>query len=285
MDTVSGRSDCLKGGAVRAASVVPTPTPDRPNVRWRVPGSTVARGASILGSAAVLVACTSTSQMPPAPPVPDPASGYVTQLPPYRIQVGDVLDVRLMLNPELNEEVAVRPDGRISTTVVQDELAYNRTVPEVAATLRQAYSKDLRNPRVSVVVKSFAPTRIYVGGEVNTPGEFINVGPTLTLSQAIARAGGHKVRGDEQAVFIIRRGPNDVPQFLSTKYNAVIHGRDALADVRLAPYDVVYVPKTGIAEVFDFFNQYLQQFVPVSWGFSYIVNQSSSGSTVIGAPQ
>lgn len=285
MDTVSGRSDRLKqkANAVRGTFVVSTAAQDRLSTGRTAPGSTTLRGALMLGSAVALVACTSTSKMPPAPPVPDPAAGYVTQLPPYRIQVGDILDVRLMLNPELNEEVAVRPDGHISTTVVPDEPAYNRTVPELAAALRQGYAKDLRNPRVSVVVKSFAPTRIYVGGEVNNPGEYINVGPTLTLSQAIARAGSHKVRGDTDAVFIIRRGPNDVPQFFSTSYSAVIAGHDPLADVRLAPYDVVYVPKTGVAEVFDFFNQYFLQFVPVNWGFSYVVGAGGGGTTVIPA--
>ena len=49
-----------------------------------------------------------------------------------------------------------------------------------------------------MVVRSFAPTRIYVGGEVNNPGEFITVGPTLTLSQAIARAGGLKLSSDDE---------------------------------------------------------------------------------------
>ncbi len=91
------------------------------------------------------------------------------------------------------------------------------------------------------------------------------------------------MRGDTRSVYIIRRGPNDVPQFLATNYDSLIHGKDPLSDVRLAPYDVVYVPKTGIAEVFDFFNQYVQQFVPVSWGFSYIVNPGS-GSNVISNP-
>jgi polysaccharide export outer membrane protein len=239
------------------------------------------RGAFLLGSVAALAACTSTSGMTPAPPVPDPEAGFVAELTPYHIQVGDVLDVRLMLNPELNEEVTVRPDGHISTTVVQDAVAYNRTVPELAVALRQAYGKDLRNPRLSVVVKSFAPTRLYVGGEVNAPGELINVGPTLTLSQAIARAGGHKVRGDANAIFIIRRGPGDVPQFFSVRYSDVISGHDPTADVRLAPYDVVYVPKTGIAEVFDWVNQYLLQFVPVSWGFSYVVGNGGGSSTIV----
>lgn len=253
------------------------------SMRGKLLGSSILRGLLSLSAATLMAACTSTSNMPLAPPVPDPTAGYLTNLPAYRLQVGDVLDIRLMLNPELNEEVAVRPDGHVSTTVVPDELAYGRTVPELTAALREDYSKDLRNPRISVVVKSFAPTRIYVGGEVNNPGEFINVGPTLTLSQALARAGGQKVRGDTRSVYIIRRGPNDVPEFLATKYDSLIHGKDPLSDVRLAPYDVVYVPKTGIAEVFDFFNQYVQQFVPVSWGFSYIVNPGS-GSNVISNP-
>ena len=252
-------------------------------MRGKLLGSSTLRSLFTVSAVTLMAACTSTSNMPLAPPEPEPTAGYITNLPAYRLQVGDVLDIRLMLNPELNEEVAVRPDGHISTTVVPDELAYGRTVPELTAALRQDYSKDLRNPRISVVVKSFAPTRIYVGGEVNNPGEFINVGPTLTLAQALARAGGQKVRGDTHAVFIIRRGPNDVPEFLATNYDSVIHGKDPLSDVRLAPYDVVYVPKTGIAEVFDFFNQYVQQFVPVSWGFSYLVNPGS-GSTVINSP-
>jgi protein involved in polysaccharide export with SLBB domain len=198
---------------------------------------------------------------------------FSSKLPPYRIQVGDVLEVRLMLNPELNEEVTVRPDGHISTTAVPDALAYGRTPAELADSLRSVYAHDLQNPRLSVVVRSFAPTRVYVGGEVNTPGEFITVGPTLTLSQALARAGGTKLSSDDTAVFIIRRGPTDKPEFLSTSWKKLRQGRDANADVRLAPYDVVYVPKLGIAEVYQFYNQYIGQFANPSFGFSYLVGQ------------
>ena len=182
----------------------------------------------------------------------------------------------------MNEEVTVRPDGHISTTVVPDEAAYGRTIPDLTASLVHYYSKDLRNPRLTVVMRSFAPTRTYVGGEVNNPGEFITVGPNLTLSQAIARAGGLKtMSGDEHNMFIIRRGPGDVPQFLSVRFNDVMWGKDPTADVRLAPYDVVYVPRSGIAEVYRFFNQYLLQFVPVSWGFSYLVNPAAGATSVV----
>jgi polysaccharide biosynthesis/export protein len=269
-----GSATLGSGNVVRMAEAIP--------VARRASLRTSLRGLVRVSAVAALASCTSTGSMPMAPPVPAP-TGFVTNIPPYRIQVGDILDVRLLLNPELNEEVAVRPDGHISTTVASDELAYGRTIPELTTALQRDYSKDLHNPRLTVEVKSFAPTRIYVGGEVTTPGEYINVGPTLTLSQAIARAGGDKITGDTHTVFIIRRGTNDAPEFLATRYNAVIHGDDPTADVRLAPYDVVYVPKTGVAEVFTFFNQYVQQFVPISWGFSYLVNPGTTTS-VVSAP-
>lgn len=216
--------------------------------------------------------------MEPAP------TSYVANLPPYHIQVGDVLDVRLLLNPELNEEVSVRPDGHISTTVVQDAVAYGKTPAELAASLRSVYAHDLQNPRVSVEVRSFAPTRIYVAGEVNTPGEFITVGPTLTLSQAIARAGGTRLSSDDTSVFIIRRGPDDKPELLSTHWKGLRTGNNSQADVRLAPYDVVFVPRSGIAELYTWYNQYIQQFANPSFGFSYLVNNTSGGSNVVAAP-
>jgi polysaccharide biosynthesis/export protein len=249
----------------------------RPSPRGVTPITAALRRTFVLAAAVALPACSKVPSLPPAPPTPAANIGNPTKLAPYLIQVGDVLDVRLILNPELNEEVTVRPDGHISTTVVHDEVAFDRTVPDLTAALTSDYTHELKHPRLSVIVKSFAPTRIYVGGEVSNPGEFITVGPNLTLSQALARAGGVKMMtGDEDKIFIIRRGAHDEPQFFSVRYQDLMWGKDPAADVRLASYDVVYVPRAGVAEVYRFFNQYLLQFVPVSWGFSYIVNNPAS---------
>ena len=235
------------------------------------------RHAVVIAASAALPTCSPVPKLPPAPAIPAPDAGQMSELAPYHIQVGDILDVRLVLNPELNEEVTVRPDGHISTGLVHDAVAYGRTVPELIADLTNDYSRELKNPRLSVVVKSFAPTRVYVGGEVNNPGEFVTVGPNLTLTQAVARAGGLKtMSGDEDKIFIIRRGKDNVPEFYSVRYQDLMWGKNAIADVELAPYDVVYVPRAGVAEVFKFFNQYFLQFVPVSWGFSYVVNNPAS---------
>lgn len=238
-------------------------------------------GGAVLAGVVALAACSPVpSDLPNAPLEPPPAA-TATNLPAYHIQVGDVLSIRLLLNPELNEQVTVRPDGHISTTAVPDAVAVGRTPAELASVLQHDYGKELQNPKVTVEVQSFAPTRVYVGGEVNSPGEFITVGPTLTLSQAIARAGGTRLSSDDTSVFIIRRGAGDRPEFLHVKWKAVRQGLDPNADVRLAPYDVVYVPKMGIAEVYQFYNQYVGQFANPSFGFSYLLNPTAGGSTVI----
>jgi polysaccharide export outer membrane protein len=228
----------------------------------------------------LVAACASTRDMPPAPPAPPaPVAAYVT--PAYRIQVGDMLSIRLLLNQELNEDVTVRPDGHISTTVLADAPAAGRTVPELIAALTRDYAKVLRDPHVSVIVKQVAPVAVFVGGEVVQPGELLTIGAAPTLSQAIARAGGLKLSADDARIFIVRRGPKDEPQFLSTRYEEVRLGRDPLLDVRLAPFDLVMVPRAGIAEVYRWYNQYVQQFVNPNLGFSYLLNPTNGGQTVI----
>src|SRR4051812_49391946 len=93
--------------------------------------------------------CASVPDLPVAPQVPAPLRGE--NFPPYYIQPGDVIAVRLMLNPELNEETTVRPDGHISTTVVADAVAAGHTVSELTEILRRGYANDVQRPRITVV--------------------------------------------------------------------------------------------------------------------------------------
>lgn len=220
----------------------------------------------------LLGACAqSVENLPPAPPEPPPHTGMPAKLPPYLVQVGDVLDIKLYQNPELNEEVVVRPDGQISTSIAENVQAYGRVPAQISTDLRQRYGEILSAPNLTVIVHSFAPNRVYVAGEVKSPGEFVTAGPNLTVSQAIARAGGVTLGAARGNVFVLRRGTADQPQALAVNYLDVISGAHPEADVRLAQYDVVYVPRTGIYEAYAFWNQFVQQFLPSSWGFSYVV--------------
>lgn len=201
-----------------------------------------------------------------APKGVSPELDLAPALPPYRMQVGDVLDVKLMLNPELNDQVVVRPDGMISTMVAGDIKAYGRSVRSVQKDLEKEYSRNLSHPQVSLVLRSFAPTRVYVTGEVYNSGEFISVGPTLTLLQAISRAGGVKNSADTDNLIIIRHGAGDNVKAYRADYHAAVTGEDPSSDVRLAPYDVVYVPRTGVANAYLNYQQHIQQFLPISGG-------------------
>jgi len=222
--------------------------------------------------------CVSVPTQPKLPSAPKnfaPSLAKAERLDPYLLQIGDVIDIKLMLNPELNEQVVVRPDGMISTTVADDVMAYGRTTSQVRRALEAEYKQVLHNPHIGVLVRSFAPNRFYVTGEVTTPGEFISVGPSLTLLQAIARAGGVKGSAQTDKILIIRRGASEKVQAFVASYNEAASGRDPASDVRLAPYDVVYVPRSGIANIYLHFNQYIQQFVPVSAGASYQINNTA----------
>src|SRR5262249_3414240 len=136
----------------------------------------------------------------------------------YRVQIGDVLDINFYMNPELNETVTVRPDGMISTKIVEGMRVYNATIPDINRRLKAAYKTVLLDPTVRTVVRSYAPVRIYVSGEVNTPGEYLVVGQSLTLTQAIARAGGVKNSGFQNKVLIIRRGSGEKPKIFTADY-------------------------------------------------------------------
>lgn len=206
----------------------------------------------------------SYSNVPSASATTAPVAPVADSLPEYRVQVGDVLDISFYLNPEFNETVTVRPDGMISTKIIEEMYVYNKTIKEIDAMVRAAYAQELKEPRVNVIVRSFAPIRIYVSGEVNAPGEYVVVGQALTLTQAIARAGGVKNSALWDKVLILRRGAGEKEQAFLADYYAATQGGDPTKDVRLTADDVVYVPRTGVDETFIKYQQHFQQFISPS---------------------
>lgn len=212
-----------------------------------------------------LAACAGLPQVPETPPptmaaAPGPA-------PRYTLQPGDQLEIRFRYNPELDEQITIQPDGRFSVPLARDVLAAGRTLAEVTEDLNRAYEKELRDPAVTVQLRNALPTRVYVGGEVNTPGEYINVGPPLTVMQAIARAGGLKNSANHERIILVRRGADGKGTPYGVDYVKAATG-DEQADVQLAPYDTIFVPRSGVANVYLAYQQYIQQFLPASLGFS-----------------
>ena len=196
----------------------------------------------------------------------------------YIIQPGDQLDIKLFYNPELNETVSVRPDGKISLQLIDDVQAAGLTPSQLDKFLTQKYAKDLKKPVITIIVRSFTGLRVFVGGEVNTQG-LIDLTPGMSPLQAVINAGGFRETAKPEAAIIIRRGPDNRPIPILTDLSKVMGGRDGGASFELRPNDIVYVPKTFIAKANKFVDQYVQQlllFRGVSLGFSYQLHDAGA---------
>ncbi|MFM8411264.1 MAG: polysaccharide biosynthesis/export family protein [Alphaproteobacteria bacterium] len=210
----------------------------------------------------VVTACACTPPVvkgnPPAPRMDSmPTSTDV----PYVMQPGDVLSIKFYRNPELNEEVTIRPDGKITLQLVEDVRAAGLSPESLGEDLKDRYRKELAHPDVTVIVKSFSGQRVYVSGEVGTSGLQTLQGQT-SLYQAIQQAGGFLISAKRDQVLLIRRGPDGRPRGESIDLEMVENGTDPQQDVMLRPYDIVFVPKSRIAEVNTFVELYVTRNLP-----------------------
>ncbi len=189
----------------------------------------------------------------------------------YVIEPGDTLDVRFFYNPELNEEVAVRPDGKISLPLAGELRAAGQTPTQLEGALRNSYSRELKQTAITVIVKGFSGQRVYVDGEVGTP-QMVNIAGNLSAMQAIASAGGFKASARKGEILVIRRSGTTQPMVIPIDLDAAISGADTAQDISLQPYDIVFVPKTAVAELNQFIDQYFRQNIPIPFGIGYGLN-------------
>ncbi len=166
--------------------------------------------------------------------------------PQYVIKPGDKLSVKFFFNPELNEQdLIVRPDGRISLQLVHEVEAANLTAPQLTALLAERYAGQLKNPEIAVIVRSVRDQqKVYVDGEVGSPGTFV-IGDSLSVLQAVALASGFKAdTAKKDEVIVIRRDQNGQQFVIKLDINAALTGRDLTQNIPLLPNDFVFVPRS-----------------------------------------
>jgi len=189
----------------------------------------------------------------------------------YSINVGDQLDVKFYYNPDLNEQVTVRPDGRISLQLVHEIMAAGLTPGELMNLLTEKYSVEIEKPEITVIVRSFSAQKVYVDGEVNKPGALDLFG-SMTVLQSISRAGGLKDTARIYEIIVIRRKADNKPIVFQVNLSKIIDATDMRQDVLLKPYDIVYVPKSPIANLNQFIDQYIRKNIPIPLSLGYDIN-------------
>jgi polysaccharide export outer membrane protein len=184
----------------------------------------------------------------------------------YVIQPNDQLSIKFFYNPELNEDVVVRPDGKISLQLVDEVQASGKTPSQLDKELSKLYSVELKRPAITVILRSFGGQQIFVGGEVSRP-QAITLTPQMTPLQAVMNAGGFLDTADQSNVMVIRAGANDQPQAYAVNLEEVATGDTPDMTFQLHPGDVVYIPKTGIAKADIWMDQHIRRLLLFN-GFS-----------------
>ena len=186
----------------------------------------------------------------------------------YHIQIGDQLDIKFFYHPELNESVTVRPDGRIALQLVQELKVVGMSPLQLKEKLTKDYSVELDKPSIAVIVKAFNSQRVFVDGEVYKAGLIPMIGP-MTVLQSIAQGGGVKDTARTSEVIVIRRVAENKVASLVVNLDDAIDGSDMGQDILLQPNDIVFVPKTPIANVDVWVDQYIRRLIPVPFGVGY----------------
>jgi protein involved in polysaccharide export with SLBB domain len=199
-------------------------------------------------------------------PVGNDASGPIVPG-NYVIHPNDELSIKFFYNPELNEDVVVRPDGKISLQLVDEIQASGKTPTQLDKELTELYSVELKRPAITVIMRSFGGQQVFVGGEVGKP-QAITLTPEMTPLQAVMNAGGFLDTANQKNVMVIRAGTNNQPQTYAVNLNQIADGDSPDMRFQLHPGDVVYIPKTGIAKADVWMDQHIRRFLLFN-GFSY----------------
>jgi len=158
----------------------------------------------------------------------------------YQVQPGDILDISVWKEPDLQKEVLVRPDGAFSFPLVGEVSGLNKTVEELRVELAGQLSRYIPDLVVTVGISQINGNKIYVMGQVKQPGEFV-VNPRVDVMQALAMAGGATPFASLNDIKILRRraGAQTVFEF---RYNDVAKGRRLEQNIELQTGDIVVVP-------------------------------------------
>jgi len=166
----------------------------------------------------------------------------------YFIEKGDILEISIWQIEELQREVVVRPDGKISFPLIGDVTAEGKTIEELRADVVEKIKLYIKVPQVSVNILEFGGKRVVIMGEISSEGVIRFSAPTR-LMEAIALAGGFSGGANPDKIFIIRDAYQDEPTVIVANANKVMKQARLSENILVHSGDIIYVPRAFIADV------------------------------------
>ncbi len=197
----------------------------------------------------LLIGCILLAGCTPPGPGPGVAAASTSAVSPneYVIGPGDLLSVFVYQSPDLSESaVSVRPDGKISIPLVQDIQAAGTTPPQLANQIADRLRQYVRDPKVTVIVRSFVgPTnrQVRVIGQATEPTAIPYRDGLSVLDVMIAVKGLTKYAAGNRAM-IIRREPSGKQEVIHVHLDDLMNDGDMSQNVRMQPGDTLVIPES-----------------------------------------
>jgi protein involved in polysaccharide export with SLBB domain len=220
----------------------------------------------------LLAGCT-TANLSPVETDPAGFAPWSEVTPAYRVTAGDKLRVQYLLTPEMNETALVAPDGSIGLRAAGRVPVEGQTMDELEPRIASAARRVLTNPIVTIALDEAAGSVVFVGGAVARAGSYPLAGRRGVLEQVLL-AGGFEREARVNQVILIRRNPQNRPMLRTLDLQRQLNTASLPADVPLMPGDIVFVPRSRIAEVNLWVEQFITRLVPFNPSFNYTVNRN-----------
>ena len=175
----------------------------------------------------------------------------------YLLGPGDVIEVSVWKDETLSDELMVRPDGKISLSLIGEIRVKGLTIDSVRQEIAEKMDEYVPGAPVTVILRQINYPKVYVVGKVNRPGVFTMTGEPISVLQALALAGGMTKSADTDSIIVIRnvsresklmrRGASNAISVVGREvfefdYKQVSQGENLEQNIRLEPGDTVLVP-------------------------------------------
>jgi polysaccharide biosynthesis/export protein len=203
--------------------------------------------ALLIPMLAVLAACGSSPPRVSAPAVAPAAPGALGAQPPgseYIIGPGDTLRISVLRNPDLSAEVPVRPDGRISTPLVNDVIAVGKTPTQLAGEMEKIIGQYVRSPTVNVIVSNPASTfsQVRVVGQAVAP-RAVPFRNGMTVLDLVIQVGGLSQFAAGNRAKIVRTEGQSTRE-IRVRLNDLINKGKVSENIAIQPGDILVIPET-----------------------------------------
>lgn len=180
----------------------------------------------------------------------------------YKLIPYDQISIRFPFHPEQDPKtsIPVQPDGNILLDGIGAIQAAGMSSEELAKVIVQKSSDRLRDPQVVVTIVQYAPRRIFVGGEVKSPGT-VTIQDGMTPLQAIFDRGGFTNVAQADSVVLIRDAASNDPQIGRLDLTQAMENA-AAERIILAANDILYVPMTGVGRTDLWVRQNITELIP-----------------------